>query len=115
MPLLRESAMTINTTSISGESILWTMKEIGLPVPKDAECQFVRVDQNTREVFIDYLTQTPSPSSQPNESAWREVVSYFKISHLWEGLRRVRRDAIASTRQPNLRPPGCTDEWYTSR
>jgi len=107
--------MNIQTISITGDAILFTAKELGLPVPSDANCQFVRVDQNTREVFIDYSTDRPSPKANVNEAAWREIDGTFYMHHVWEGLRKVRRDAIASVRIPNLRPPGCADEWYTSK
>jgi len=104
--------MTIQTISITGDAILYAAKNLSFPVPSDAECQFVRVDQNTREVFIDYSTERPSPSAGVNEAAWRLVDGTFYQYHVVEGLRRVRREAIASARQPNTRPPGVTDNWW---
>ena len=104
--------MTIQTISITGDAILFIAKDLGLPVSSDANCQFVRVDQNTREVFIDYSTDRPSPKANVNEAAWREVDGTFYTYHVAEGLRRVRREAIASARQPNPRPPGVADNWW---
>jgi len=108
--------MTIQTISITGDAILFTVKNLHIPIPEDAECQFVRVDQNTREVLIDYSTNLPTPSAlSVNEAAWRVVDGTFYTHHVWDGLRRVRREAISSTRTLCLRPPGCADEWYTSK
>jgi len=108
--------MTIQTISITGDAILFTAKNLRLPVPEDAECQFVRVDQNTREVFIDYSTNLPTPSaSSVNEAAWRVVDGTFYTHHLWDRFDSLNRQWLSSTRTPCLRPPGCADEWYTSK
>ena len=107
--------MTIQTVSITGDAILLALKQMEVAVPQDAECKFVRVDQNTREVFIDYSTSRPSPATEPNEAAWRDVNEKVYQYHVAEGLRRVRREAIAAQRKPCLRPPGCADNWWLDK
>ncbi len=104
--------MTIQTISITGDAILFAAKNLHILMPSDAECAFVRVDQNTREVFIDYLTSNNGELPAQREGEWGWVVREVRKRDILDGLQKLKRDIVASARQPNTRPPGVADNWW---
>jgi hypothetical protein len=104
--------MTIDTVSITGDSVLWIIKKLGLKLPEDAVCQFVRVDQNTREIFLDYATDRPDFINELIEGSWRWTNASFRLPDMMRGAAQFQAKAIAAQRKPCLRPPGCADNWW---